>query len=242
MIEGAAADGPAPVYDPEALGMLREVGGPELAREMIDLFLANAPQRLEAAEQALEAGDAAQLHQAAHSLKATSATLGALRVQELSAELEAAAREERLDAAPTLVTALRPALDALLERLREARPLRILLVDDDAEIVHLTGFALRRVGWEMVAITSAQDVEAAAQQGPFDLILLDLFLGDGNGVDLLVVLRSHPRLRAAPVALFTAETSAERLNPALAQGAAGHIQKPFDLRALPDEVRRVLEA
>lgn len=77
--------------EPAALDRLFRVGGHEFVIEMIDLFLAHAPQRIETAIDAVAAGDHVTVHRSAHSLKSTAANIGALRLQAIAAQVEAEA-------------------------------------------------------------------------------------------------------------------------------------------------------
>jgi HPt (histidine-containing phosphotransfer) domain-containing protein len=83
----------APVdgLDLTALDRLDRIGGREFVVEMIDLFLEHAPYRIEAARAGLGRADSRELYRAAHSLKSTSANVGAWQLQELAARLEALA-------------------------------------------------------------------------------------------------------------------------------------------------------
>ena len=92
-----------PATDPDALTRLERFGGIKLLDEMIALFLVNARERLTAAATGLAAGDAAAIENAMHSLKSSSAQLGALRLSRLSEQAETIARGGRLsDSAPVL--------------------------------------------------------------------------------------------------------------------------------------------
>jgi len=81
-----------PAVDPEALVRLERFGGSKLLREMIALFLEIAPERLAAAEAAVAEGDAEGVEGALHSLKSSSAQLGALKLSRLSEQGEVLAR------------------------------------------------------------------------------------------------------------------------------------------------------
>ncbi|MGK7311106.1 MAG: Hpt domain-containing protein [Candidatus Longimicrobiales bacterium M2_2A_002] len=100
--------------DDSALARLDRIGGGSFIVEMIDLFLENAPIRLEAARAAHDAGDLATLHRAVHSLKSTAANLGARSLQRA-----AEAAEDRASAKD--VDAMAPLLDDLYRRYEEAR-------------------------------------------------------------------------------------------------------------------------
>ena len=92
-----------PATDPDALTRLERFGGIKLLDEMIALFLLNARERLTAAATGLGAGDAAAIENAMHSLKSSSAQLGALRLSRLTEQAETIARSGTLtECAPVL--------------------------------------------------------------------------------------------------------------------------------------------
>jgi HPt (histidine-containing phosphotransfer) domain-containing protein len=93
---------PSPT-DAEALARLRRFGGDKLLREMIDLYLQAAPERLAAARIATEGGDLPAAELALHSLKSSSAQLGAARVGKLSERGEQIARAGSLDGIPAIL-------------------------------------------------------------------------------------------------------------------------------------------
>ncbi len=76
-------------HDPSALDRLRRFGGDKLLSEMIDLFLAHAGARLQAARSALDAGDVAGVRTSLHALKSSAAQLGAVRLSARCADGEA---------------------------------------------------------------------------------------------------------------------------------------------------------
>jgi two-component system sensor histidine kinase/response regulator len=90
-------------FDPAALDRLRRFGGGKLLREMIALFLDAAPERIAAARAGVEIGDAAAAEMALHSLKSSSAQLGAMRMQRLSEQGESLATAGTLDIVGFLV-------------------------------------------------------------------------------------------------------------------------------------------
>lgn len=79
------------VIDMQVIQSLRELGGdddPGLLVELIDIFLEDAPQRLRDVSEALAADDLRRLERAAHTLKSSSANLGALGLSKLCKEME----------------------------------------------------------------------------------------------------------------------------------------------------------
>ncbi|MEP6620558.1 MAG: Hpt domain-containing protein [bacterium] len=115
--------GEPPSTDPAALERLQRFGGGKLLREMIGLFMEAAPERIGAARAAVNASDAKATELALHSLKSSSAQLGALRMQRLSEQGETIARTGSLEGVDALVTGLEaeyPSIQAWLERARTA--------------------------------------------------------------------------------------------------------------------------
>jgi CheY-like chemotaxis protein/HPt (histidine-containing phosphotransfer) domain-containing protein len=113
----------AATLDQAALGALRElVGGePALLAELIDSFLEETPPLVRQIRQSLEAGDAAGLHRAAHTLKSSSRDFGADQLAEWAMELEAMGRAGSLDGAAELVAWVEgeyPRVKVALEQVR----------------------------------------------------------------------------------------------------------------------------
>ena len=96
-------DAELPSTDPAALDRLKRFGGVKLLGEMIALFLAAAPERIAAARAGTDAGDAPAAELALHSLKSSSAQLGAMRMQRLSEQGEQLARAGNLSIVGFLV-------------------------------------------------------------------------------------------------------------------------------------------
>jgi two-component system, sensor histidine kinase and response regulator len=95
----------APVLDSTVLDTLRQLnqpGEPDIVREVLTVFLADAPVRLARMREALARGDAASLERAAHTLKGAAASIGAAALQISCRELEEAGKVAALDNAPHL--------------------------------------------------------------------------------------------------------------------------------------------
>ena len=112
-----------PSTDAASLERLKRFGGGKLLSEMISLFLAAAPERIGAARAGLDAKDANATEMALHSLKSSSAQLGAMRMQRLSEAGERIAHTGSLDGVDTIVQDLEsefPRIQQWLERNRSA--------------------------------------------------------------------------------------------------------------------------
>jgi signal transduction histidine kinase/DNA-binding response OmpR family regulator len=109
---------PQKVLDMDVIQSLRELGGaddPGLVAELIDLFLQDAPARMDEVDEGLAAGDFQLLERAAHTLKSSSANIGALGLSGICFEIEKKARESCSEGLEPLVTASRETY-ALVER------------------------------------------------------------------------------------------------------------------------------
>lgn len=104
------------VIDPKAIAKLREWGGDELLGQMVKLFLANSPARVQQIRAGVEGNDAQEAERGAHSLKSSAANLGGEEVRRIALEMEGAASRGDLEAVGRLV----PALEEAYNRTRSA--------------------------------------------------------------------------------------------------------------------------
>lgn len=101
-----APEGAAAPCDPRALARLRKWGGEKLVREMVQIFLAQVPERVTAARQGIGASDPVEIERAAHALKSSCGQLGAVRMQVLCATIESLAARGNLSPIPEMLDAL----------------------------------------------------------------------------------------------------------------------------------------
>jgi DNA-binding NtrC family response regulator len=115
-----------------------------------------------------------------------------------------------------------------------ARPIKVLVIDDDPGIREMLGLALREARFE-VALSDGREVNGA---GDADVILLDVRLGNRSARELLAEV---PTLADVPIIVMTAtvEVEAAARGPS---GVAGFVAKPFDLDVLEQTIRDVLAA
>ncbi len=106
------------VFEARALERLRGLGEADFVREIVEVFLSEAPARLDAARAAFERGDLATVERTAHSLKSSAATLGGLRLAGVCEALEWAARRGDTQASAPLVARLAGEMAALEPCLR----------------------------------------------------------------------------------------------------------------------------
>jgi DNA-binding response OmpR family regulator len=117
---------------------------------------------------------------------------------------------------------------------------RLLLIDDDARLTTMVGDYLRRNGFEIeTAGTLAAGRERLAQ-APYDALLLDLMLPDGDGLELTRELRGNPRTRRLPLLMLTARGEPTDRIVGLEIGADDYLPKPFEPRELLARVKALL--
>jgi DNA-binding response OmpR family regulator len=105
---------------------------------------------------------------------------------------------------------------------------RVLVVDDEPEIVDLISATLESEGIEVLKATTAEEALRLMDRRP-DMALLDVNLGNSSGFDLLEELR---RVSTMPVIMLTARTAEEDAVRGLSLGADDYVRKPFDLEEL----------
>jgi two-component system response regulator PilR (NtrC family) len=116
---------------------------------------------------------------------------------------------------------------------------RILVVDDEQSMREMLAIMLRREGFEVVAAESRAVAAAVLAQGPVDLVITDVKLPDGDGIEILRHVKS-----ASPetvVIVMTAFGTTETAVAALKLGAHDYLLKPFDVDELKIVVHNALE-
>ena len=117
---------------------------------------------------------------------------------------------------------------------------KILIVDDELDIIETLQFALEQEGYTCcIALDGAEGLNKARTESP-DLIFLDIMLPKMNGYKVARLLKLDERYRHIPIIILTAKTrDADRIK-AIETGADEYVTKPFDLGHLLELVRRYL--
>jgi two-component system cell cycle response regulator DivK len=118
------------------------------------------------------------------------------------------------------------------------RGLLVLVVDDDERNLKLARDVLRAAGFATLEAAAAAEGLALAREHEPDLILLDLRLPDMDGADAVQLLSTDPRTAGIPAVALTAWRLEDDGKWLRAAGFAGFLEKPIDVTALPDQVRR----
>jgi DNA-binding response OmpR family regulator len=117
---------------------------------------------------------------------------------------------------------------------------RILIADDEPNIVLSLEFLMKREGFEVqVAVDGDAALQAIAAQVP-DLILLDIMLPKKDGFDVCQQIRANPQWQSIKVVMLTAKGRDTEVSKGIALGADAYMTKPFSTRDLVTQVRQLL--
>jgi two-component system, NtrC family, response regulator PilR len=115
---------------------------------------------------------------------------------------------------------------------------RLLIVDDEASIRDMLAFFFHKRGFEVLTASNFNEGQASALRSTPDLVLSDIKMPDGNGLDLLRKIKADsPK---TPVIMITAHTSTPDAIEAMKAGAVDYIAKPFNIEELGLIVDRAL--
>jgi two-component system, OmpR family, alkaline phosphatase synthesis response regulator PhoP len=117
---------------------------------------------------------------------------------------------------------------------------RILVVDDDPELVRLLGSYLEQAGFQVLAAYDGETALHILRRERPDLVLLDLMLPDRDGWDVTRIVRADPDLGSTPIIMLTARVEDYDRILGLELGADDYVTKPYNPREVVARVRAVL--
>ncbi len=117
---------------------------------------------------------------------------------------------------------------------------KILVVDDEEDILELVRYNLAREGYRVVCAATGEQALNKAGFEPFDLIVLDLMLPGIDGLEVAKRLKSKPKTKHIPIVMLTAKGEEADIVTGLELGADDYVTKPFSPRILIARVKAVL--
>ena len=122
----------------------------------------------------------------------------------------------------------------------DQRSLRILVVDDAADVRNLVAAHLKRAKHKvLLAEDAAEALDLAVDEKP-DLAIVDIMMPGMNGYQLTEKLREIPATETMPIIVLTARAGGADRAHAFRVGADGFVQKPFELQRLTNEIASVM--
>jgi DNA-binding response OmpR family regulator len=120
-------------------------------------------------------------------------------------------------------------------------PKRVLIVDDEENIVISIEFLMRQAGYDIEIARDGEEAMAKIKSFQPDLILLDVMMPKTNGFEVCRRIREQSRLNDLKIVMLTAKGREAEVTKGLALGADSYIIKPFSTRELMSEVKKHLE-
>ncbi len=117
---------------------------------------------------------------------------------------------------------------------------RVLIVDDEPNIVLSLEFLMQQQGYEVAATYNGQEALKLATSFRPNLVLLDVMMPAINGFEVCKQLRADPRHRGIKILMLTARGRESEMKRGLDEGANGYITKPFATRELVTMVHELM--
>lgn len=118
---------------------------------------------------------------------------------------------------------------------------KILVVDDEPDVLELIVFNLHASGYEVITASDGNEAIKKAHEYTPNLIVLDIMLPEMDGVEVCKLLRRNPATASLPVIMLTAKTSEIDRIIGLEIGADDYITKPFSPRELVLRIKKLLQ-
>ena len=242
------------------MSSLFESASPILWQKLIEIYLETTPTSLETLEQALTNDDCPSVHMTAHTLKSSSANMGAAKLAELCQRLETSAEDGNLATGPALLSEIRgefgivsaaleddSAYDAtgrkshrMIDNLNEYSDASILIVDDEATQRILTRDTLEQEGFRVEEASNGEEGLNRIREMRPDLVLLDVMMPGMDGFEVCRRVRTDPAISEIPVIIVTGREDTEDIKKGFDAGATDFLTKPVIWNLLPNRIRYVL--
>jgi DNA-binding response OmpR family regulator len=119
---------------------------------------------------------------------------------------------------------------------------RILVVDDDENILSLERTILEQKGFDVTTTAGGKEALRVLAEQPFDLVLLDVMMPEVDGFTVCRKIKEDAKLKDLPVIFLTAKGGGEALAEGFESGAIMYINKPFTANKLLTIVNTMLES
>jgi phosphate regulon transcriptional regulator PhoB len=117
---------------------------------------------------------------------------------------------------------------------------KILIVDDEPDIVDLISYNLKKDGFKVTTASDGEEALDKIRKNKFDLVVLDLMLPTIQGGELCRIMKNEPKTAGIPIIMLTAKGEEMDRVLGLESGADDYMTKPFSVRELVARIRAVL--
>jgi DNA-binding response OmpR family regulator len=121
-----------------------------------------------------------------------------------------------------------------------AQTIRILVVDDEPDLVQLISYNLTREGFKVSSDSDGEEALDQIKKGAFNLAIIDLMLPGIQGTELCRIIKNNPKTAAIPIIMLTAKGDVEDKVRGFEVGADDYMTKPFSPKELIARVHAVL--
>ena len=131
----------------------------------------------------------------------------------------------------------------MIATMLKSRPMsreRILVVDDEEDLLELVNYNLSREGFRVECVATGEAALAAARKNLPDLIVLDLLLPSVDGLEICRRLKSDEKTKHIPIIMLTAKSEESDMVTGLELGADDYMTKPFSPRVLLARIKAIL--
>ena len=118
---------------------------------------------------------------------------------------------------------------------------RVLVVDDEPNIVMSLEFLMRHACFEVAVARNGREALDALDGTPPDLLLLDVMMPEFDGYEVCERIRARPEWNATKIVMLTARGREVERERGLTLGADAYVTKPFSTRDLVEQVKRMLD-
>ncbi len=117
---------------------------------------------------------------------------------------------------------------------------KILVCDDEQEILDITQMILEDAGFKVLAVIDSLSVEKMIEEEQPDVLLIDLWMPGMSGDQIVKSLRLNSKIQHTPVVVISASRDGKEI--AMAAGADDFLEKPYDIDVLVDTVKKHLDS
>jgi len=121
-------------------------------------------------------------------------------------------------------------------------PKKILVVDDEPDILKTVNFRLKKAGYEVLTAANGQEALAIIRKEKIDLVLLDLVMPVMDGYELYGIIKGDEDFRDIPIIILSASANKNTVEDTRKElKVEGYLLKPFEAQELLDSIRNVLK-